>query len=254
MNDNLCRVEAVLTGKVMPLGESGKLSGIDKHPVTGRVRLGETGLDGDEQADHKHHGGAEKALHHYPFDHYATWRDEWRDAWSDAHLSEGSAPDRDAKKAVGLARFASRGAFGENISTLGMTEANVCVGDVYRIGDAIVQLSQPRQPCWKLSLRFARDDMSRRVQQTQRTGWYYRVLEAGEIGAGDRIERLARVHPEWTVERLLHVLYVDRDNRAALEQMANLTTLTTSWRTTAAKRLASGAVESWSKRLDPPAG
>jgi MOSC domain-containing protein YiiM len=245
MSNSLCRVDAILTGKVAPLGDSGKMSGIDKHPAAGRVRLHETGLAGDEQADHKHHGGAEKALHHYPFDHYAVWRDEWR--------SIGIDGVDDGKAAAGLARLASCGAFGENVSTLGMTEANVCVGDVYRIGEAIVQLSQPRQPCWKLNLRFTRDDMSRRVQQTLRTGWYYRVLEAGDIGAGDRIERLARVHPHWTVERLLHVLYVDRDNRMALEQMANLDTLTPSWRATAEKRLASGAVESWSKRLDTPA-
>jgi MOSC domain-containing protein YiiM len=245
MNDCLCRVDALLTGKVAPLGDSGKRSAIDKHPVSGRIRLDESGLDGDEQAEHKHHGGAEKALHHYPFDHYATWRDEWPDS--------SSADVSDTKKvALGVARFASRGAFGENLSTLGMTEANVCVGDVYRIGDAIVQVSQPRQPCWKLNLRFTRDDMSRRVQETLRTGWYYRVLEAGEVGAGDLIERLARVHPQWTVERLLHVLYVDRHNLAALEQMANLDTLTPSWRATAAKRLASGAVESWSRRLDTP--
>jgi MOSC domain-containing protein YiiM len=250
MNDCLCRVDALLTGKVAPLGDSGKRSAIDKHPVTGRLRLDETGLEGDEQADHKHHGGAEKALHHYAFEHYASWCDEWPGSGS----GSGSVDDHDAQKALtGLTRFASRGAFGENLSTLGMTESNVCVGDVYRIGDAIVQVSQPRQPCWKLNLRFTRDDMSRRVQETLRTGWYYRVLEAGDIGAGDRIERLARVHPQWTVERLLHVLYVDRDNLAALEQMANLDTLTASWRATAAKRLASGAVESWSKRLDTPA-
>jgi MOSC domain-containing protein YiiM len=249
MNDSLCRVDALLTGKVAPLGDSGKRSGIDKHPVSTRVRLDETGLEGDEQADHKHHGGAEKALHHYAFDHYAMWRDEWLSS----SIGGGGADGRDAQRALtGIARFASRGAFGENLSTHGMTEANVCVGDVYRIGNAIVQLSQPRQPCWKLNLRFTRDDMSRRVQQTLRTGWYYRVLEAGDVGAGDRIERLARVHPQWTVERLLHVLYVDRDNLAALEQMANLDTLTASWRATAAKRLASGAVESWSKRLDTP--
>ncbi|MDQ7978987.1 MOSC domain-containing protein [Paraburkholderia sp. SARCC-3016] len=247
MNDTLCCVDALLMGKVAPLGDSGKRSAIDKHPVTGRVRLDETGLDGDEQADSTHHGGVEKALHHYPFDHYATWRTEWR------QRSNSVDSDVSATAAPGVARLASRGAFGENISTLGMNEANVCVGDVYRIGDAIVQLSQPRQPCWKLNLRFSRDDMSRRVQQTLRTGWYYRVLEAGEIGAGDRIERLARVHPQWTVERLLHVLYVDRDDRTALEQMANLDALTPSWRATAAKRLANGAVESWSKRLDTPA-
>jgi MOSC domain-containing protein YiiM len=116
----------------------------------------------------------EQALHHYPFDHYAAWRGEWQAG------------------AFGLARLDACGAFGENISTMGMTEANVCVGDVYRIGGAIVQVSQPRQPCWKLNLRFGRAGMSRAVQDTRRTGWYHRLLEAGEIGAGDTVERLAR--------------------------------------------------------------
>ncbi|MGF6752856.1 MOSC domain-containing protein [Paraburkholderia sp. GAS42] len=234
MSDTVFRVDAVLTGVVAPLGDNGKQSAIGKVPVDRRVWLGETGLDGDEQAERKHHGGPEKALLHYAFDHYAVWRDEW------------SMP-RD-----GLTRLDTCGAFGENISTLGMTEATVCVGDVYRMGGALVQVSQPRQPCWKLNLRFERDDMSRRVQDTRRTGWYYRVLEAGEIGAGDTIERLARPHPGWTVERLLRVLYVDRDDRGALEGMANLDTLTPSWRATASKRLASGKVESWSSRLDTP--
>ena len=126
----------------------------------------------------------------------------------------------------------------------------MCVGDVYRIGGAIVQVSQPRQPCWKLNLRFARADMSRAVQNSRRTGWYYRVLEAGDIGAGDTIERLARPHAQWSVERLLRVLYVDRDDRQALEGMLQLDTLSPSWRKTATRRLESGEVESWSKRLD----
>ncbi len=238
MNDSVYSVDAVLRGFVASLGERGKkgaTSAIDKHPVAGRVWLGETGLDGDEQAERKHHGGPEKALHHYPFDHYASWRGEW-----DAGLP-------------GLARLDACGAFGENLSTRGMTEANVCIGDVYRIGGAIVQISQPRQPCWKLNLRFGCDDMSRRVQHTRRTGWYYRVLEAGEIGAGDSIERLARPYRQWTVERLLRVLYVDRNDTAALEDMTNLETLTPSWRAIAAKRLASGKVESWERRLETPA-
>jgi MOSC domain-containing protein YiiM len=227
-------VDAVLAGKVAPLGDDGsnRTSAIAKTPVDGRVWLGETGLEGDQQAELKVHGGPEKALHHYPFDHYAAWRSEWQAG------------------ATGLARLGQPGAFGENISTSGLTEAGVCVGDVYRIGSAIVQVSQPRQPCWKLNLRFARADMSRLVQNSRRTGWYYRVLEAGEIGAGDRIERLARPHAQWSIERLLRVLYVERDDRQALEGMAQLDTLSPSWRKTATKRLESGEVESWSKRLD----
>lgn len=236
VNHRVFTVDTVLTGKIAPLGDeaSNKTSAIAKSPVDGRVWLGETGLEGDQQAELKVHGGPEKALHHYPFDHYATWRHEWQGSTSR------------------LATLDQAGAFGENISTSGLTEADVCVGDVYRIGGAIVQVSQPRQPCWKLNLRFARADMSRAVQNTRRTGWYYRVLEAGEIGAGDTIERLARPHAQWSIERLLRALYVDRDDRQALEGMAQLDTLSPSWRKTATKRLESGEVESWTKRLDGP--
>jgi MOSC domain-containing protein YiiM len=227
-------LDAVLIGRVAPLGAQGKKSAIHKTPVHERVRVGETGLEGDEQHERKHHGGPEKALHHYSFDHYAVWRDEWRG------------------DAAGIERFQMPGAFGENLSTRGIDESDVCVGDVFRIGTAIVQVSQPRQPCWKLNLRFAREDMSRRVQDTRRTGWYYRVLEPGEIGAGDAVERLARPHPQWSVARLLRVLYVDRDDRVSLEQRAALDALTPSWRKTAQKRLESGNVESWASRLDTP--
>jgi len=228
-------IDAVLAGKVAPLGTQGKYSAIHKVPVPERVRVGETGMEGDQQFERKHHGGPEKALHHYSRDHYAVGREEW---------PESSA---------GLTRFDAPGAFGENISTCGLNEADVCVGDVFRLGTVIVQVSQPRQPCWKLNLHFSRYDMSRRVQDTRRTGWYYRVLEPGETGAGDVMERLARPYPEWSVERLLRVLYVDRDDRASLEQMMALDALTPSWRSTAAKRLDTGKIESWAMRLDTPA-
>ena len=204
-------IDAVLAGKVSPLGDSGKKSAIHKRPVTSRVHVGETGIDGDQQYERKLHGGPEKALLHYSRDHYAAWRAEW----------PGGA---------GLTRFDAPGAFGENISTCGISETEICVGDVFRMGTVIVQVSQPRQPCWKLNLHFSRDDMSRRVQDTRRTGWYYRVLEPGELGVGDVCKRMARPHPEWSVERLLRVLYVDRDDHASLEQMAALDALSASWR------------------------
>jgi MOSC domain-containing protein YiiM len=234
VNTTIFTVDAVMTGKVAPLGDQGKHSAIGKTPVDGRVWLGETGLEGDQQAEVKIHGGPEKALHQYPFDHYARWRTAW------------PADEFD------IARLDERGAFGENISASHMTETDVCVGDVYRMGGAVVQVSQPRQPCWKLNLRFGRADMSRAVQDSRRTGWYYRVLEAGEVGAGDTIERLARPHAGWSIDRLLRVLYVDRDDYAALESMAQLDALSASWRKTAVKRLESRQVESWTKRLDTP--
>jgi len=229
-------IDAVLAGKVAPLGAHGKRSAIHKIALAARTHVSETGLEGDHQYERKHHGGPEKALHHYSRDHYAAWREEW--------------PETSA----GLMRFDAPGAFGENISTSGLNEADVCVGDVYRFGTVIVQVSQPRQPCWKLNLHFSRDDMSRRVQDTRRTGWYYRVLEPGEVSAGDVVERLARPHADWSIERLLRVFYVDRDDREALEEMSTLEALTPSWRSTAAKRLESGKTESWSMRLNTPAG
>ncbi|WP_153099012.1 MOSC domain-containing protein [Paraburkholderia hayleyella] len=235
MNGMSWKIHSVLTGRIALLGEFGKLSAIDKQAVNQRLWLGETGLEGDQQADPKHHGGMEKALHHYPFEHYAYWREGWQAG--EASLAQ---------------LLAVPGAFGENLSTSGLTEADVCVGDVYRIGGALIQVSQPRQPCWKLNVRFGRADMSRQVQDTRRTGWYYRVLEPGEIGAGDFLERLARPHPDWSIERLLRVLYVERENWAALAEMADLATLTPSWRTTITKRLASRQVESWTSRLDTP--
>ena len=231
-------IDAVLAGKVAPLGTHGKRSAIHKVALAARARVGETGLEGDHQHERKHHGGPEKALHHYSRDHYAAWRDEWPES------SAGIA---------GLMRFNTAGAFGENISTSGLNEADVCVGDVYRLGTVIVQVSQPRQPCWKLNLHFSRDDMSKRVQDTRRTGWYYRVLEPGEVEAGDVLERLARPHAEWSIERLLRVFYVDRDDRMALEEMSTLEALTPSWRNTATTRLESGKTESWSMRLNTPA-
>src|SRR5471032_819605 len=117
-------IDAVLAGEVAPLGTQGKYSAIHKVPVPARVRVGETGLEGDHQYERKHHGGPEKALHHYSRDHYAAWREEW--------------PEETAGTA-GLKRFDTPGAFGENISTIGMNERDVCVGDVYRLGTVIVQ-------------------------------------------------------------------------------------------------------------------
>ena len=142
------------------------------------------------------------------------------------------------------------GAFGENVSTRGLTEADVAVGDIFRLGEALVQVSQGRQPCWKLSRRFGVQDMARRVQETGRTGWYYRVLQPGLVATGDALERIDRVAPEWTLQRLWHALYVDRLNLAELQGIAALEVLADGWRRYAIRRLESGQVEDWSKRLE----
>lgn len=218
----------VLTGRAMPLPGGADLSGIVKTPVDRLLTLGVNGLEGDEQADRRVHGGVEKAVHQYPFDHYAAWRDELGD----------------------LLPLRGRGGFGENISASGLTEATVAVGDIFRLGTALVQVSQGRQPCWKLNRRFGVPDMARRVQRSGRTGWYYRVLEPGAVTQGDTLELIDRIAPDWSLHRLWTALYVDRMNTAELEGMVGLEVLAEGWRKYAVRRLESGRVEDWSKRLD----
>ncbi|MFN7008734.1 MAG: MOSC domain-containing protein [Allorhizobium sp.] len=218
----------LLTGPARPLADGETLSAIVKTPVEQPLRLGRNGFEGDEQADRRVHGGPEKAVHHYAFDHYAVWRDEL-----------GALPALEAA-----------GGFGENLSTLGLTESTVAVGDIFRLGTAMVQVSQGRQPCWKLNRRFAVPDMARRVQQTGRTGWYYRVLQPGSVAPHDRLELIDRVAPDWTLRRLWHALYVDRLNLNELEGIAALDVLAEGWRKYAVRRLESGRVEDWNRRLD----
>jgi MOSC domain-containing protein YiiM len=219
---------AVLAGQLEPLRPQGPVSGIRKRAVDGRIRVTSMGLVGDAQADRKHHGGVDKALHHYPKAHYAAWREELP---QQAHLFEV-------------------GGFGENLSTTALTEAEVCVGDCFRVGTALIQVSQGRSPCRKLNLRFGVEDMVRRVQQSGRTGWYYRVLEEGEIGAGDALTLVERPCPEWSVARLQRVLGGDgQDRDASLAVLAALPQLAPGWRDKAAQRLSSTTDTTWSDRL-----
>lgn len=224
------RVDVLLIGKVAPFGPHNTPSGILKKPARGSVLLTKTGLVGDEQGDRRHHGGPEKALHHYPTDHYEFWRTE---------IGEHE-------------ELASPGAFGENIASTNITEDDVCVGDVFRIGSALVQVSQGRQPCWKLNERFQIPTMARQVQESGRTGWYYRVLEEGSLhqnAVGTLIERPAEA---WPLSTLSEILYHDTRNYDALAQIASLNGLSESWRKLARRRLENRTVENWSKRLISP--
>ncbi|WP_306751370.1 MOSC domain-containing protein [Paracoccus actinidiae] len=218
----------LLTGPIAPLAGTSATSAIAKVPVADRLWLGAGGFESDAQADRRVHGGPEKAVHHYPFDHYAAWR---------ADL--GALPLLDAP-----------GAFGENISITGMTEDMVAVGDVFRLGGALMQVSQGRQPCWKLNHRFGVPDMARRVQDTGRTGWYYRVLDPGMVAPGDDLVLIDRLAPEWTLHRLWRAMYVDRLNRTELQAIAALDVLAEGWRRYAQRRLDSGRVEDWRPRLE----
>lgn len=217
-------VDALYIGALAPLGPRQVASGIDKRSVSGPQAVTVLGLAGDHQGNTRSHGGPEKALHHYPREHYAAW------------LEDGIA--------------AAPPAFGENISTLGMTESSVCLGDIYRLGTSVLQVSQGRQPCWRLNARFERDDMAYGVQKSGRTGWYYRVLEEGTASAGDPLSLLERPQPHWPLTRIIDLLYTRTLDTGTLEAFAALPELAASWRELAGKRIATRTVESWERRLN----
>ncbi len=219
---------ALLVGRVRPMGADGLRSGIAKTPVAEQVLLCHEGFIGDQQGDRRHHGGPEKAVHHYPLDHYPDWR---RELPACAEL------------------LAEPGAFGENLSTEGLTEADVCIGDVLGVGEALMQVSQPRQPCRTLNARFGVPDMGRRVQESGRTGWYYRVLSPGVVwpGAGMRLQD--RPHPDWPLARVVRLLFVHPLDRGELEDLQEVPGLAEDLRRLVAKRLATGRVEDRGRRL-----
>jgi len=152
-------------------------TGIYKEPVTGRIMLRRFNLDGDQQADLTVHGGPAKAVYVYPSEHYPVWQVEF----PDMQLAYGT--------------------FGENFTTEGLDESSVCIGDQFRIGEAVVEVSQPRMPCYKLGIRFGRPDMPKRFHTSGRCGFYLTVLQEGEVGAGDVWERLAQGEQVSVTER-----------------------------------------------------
>lgn len=163
-------------------------SGIFKEPVECPVWLGKEDFVGDAQADLKNHGGPHKAALMYAVSHYAYW-----------------------KRVLPQHNWVY-GGFGENLTVTDMSEDNVAIGDVYKVGMARVEVSQPRQPCWKLARRWNQRDLSARVQRNGFAGWYVRVLEEGYVEAGQKLELLERPYPEWTISRVFDILYnVDRD-------------------------------------------
>jgi MOSC domain-containing protein YiiM len=224
------RVVELRVGRPRPFGPQGQVSAIDKAPVPTPLHAGPEGLEGDEQGDRRHHGGPDKAVHAYAIQNYPLWIREHPEC---------------------AAAFRP-GGFGENLVVDGVVEADICLGDVWRLGGCDLEVSQARQPCWKLNLRFGLPGMARRVQESGRTGWYFRVATPGEIRAGDTARLLARPHPEWSLERVGRLLYRDTLDRDALAAFAALPRLPERWRRLAENRLASGRVEDWRLRIDTP--
>lgn len=223
---NSLQLDALLTGRAQPFTRPGSRSGIAKAPRQEALAVTTLGLAGDEQGDLRVHGGVEKAIHHYPREHYAAWL---------AELGEHPL-------------LMQPGAFGENFSTTGWTEDDVCLGDLIRAGSALLQVSQGRMPCWKLSDRFGVANLALRVQQSGRTGWYYRVLQEGVVGVGDRLQVLERIHPDWPLSRLSAVLFDKRVEPELLRECLALP-LVPSWRRTLERRLEKAEIEDWAPRL-----
>ena len=177
-----------------------------KEPVEGPVWVYRTCVEGDQPANSDAHGGPEQAALVYAASHYASWR------------SELGMPDM------------GHGAFGENFSVSGLTEDTICIGDVLAVGEARIQVSKPRAPCWKINRRWRREDLVRRVQETGRTGWYVRVLEEGAVEPGQAVRLEARHCPEWTVSRVSRLMGDRRSRPDEAAALSRCEYLSPDWR------------------------
>jgi MOSC domain-containing protein YiiM len=184
------------------------LSSIYKRTVNGPVRLDPLNLEGDEQADLNVHGGPDKAVCVYSADHFAYWQ---------AVLGR---PDLGA------------GAFGENFTVSGLDETTVCLGDVFAVGTVLVEVSQPRGPCWKLGRKWDRLDLPKLVLKAGKTGWYFRVKQPGKVAAGEDIRLVDRPYAPWTIVEVNRVAYAttSREMLAARRELASCPALAESWR------------------------
>ena len=184
------------------------ISSIWRTPVDERLHLGRTDLAGNTQADLKNHGGPDKAVCCYSAEHYPGWRDL-------LNLREEEF---------------GYGAFGENFTVAELTEDAVCLGDIYTLGTATVQVSQPRMPCWKVGRRWERPDLPGEMTKTGRTGFYLRVLTEGEVGAGDTLTLHERPVPDCTVARLNDAMYVQKSDAELAQELSRLPLLAEAWR------------------------
>ena len=177
-----------------------------KAPVSGRVRVRGENLDGDRQSDLSVHGGVDKAVYGYASEHYPFWRGE-----------------------LGLAEL-PWGSFGENLTTEGLLEAELCIGDRVRIGTAELAVTQPRQPCFKLGIRFGRPEMAKRFARAGRPGFYFAIVREGELGVGDSIQVIPWSGDRISVADTNAAFYHPSAHPGLLKRLADLPALSEGWR------------------------
>ncbi len=217
-------VNIAIPGKVTAAGNKKIFSGILKKPVQEKIFLDTLGFQGDGVADHRFHGGSDKAVCVYCVDHYPFWEKE-------------------------LKQTLSVGAFGENLSVTGLTETEAHIGDVFRIGEAEVQCTQPRQPCHKLNKVFDFQAMACRVQTTGFSGYYLRVLKPGWVEAGEEIVRIQEDPKGISVARANDLMHNNKKDWDGIQEILSVAALSDSWRKTFQKRLKEGTIEDTQLRL-----
>ncbi|PQO44924.1 MOSC domain-containing protein [Blastopirellula marina] len=198
-------------------------TGFFKQPVSGEISLKTLGLAGDGVADEVNHGGPDKAVLCYSAEHYPIWRNEFQQIDSIAQR-------------IAVEDF-TWGAFGENLTIEGLSEDSVCLGDIFDVGTAQIQVSQPRQPCWKLGRRWRMKQLTALAVSTGRMGWYVRVLKEGTLSAGQEVRLVERPLADWPVARLNELFYHDRHNVQDAEIMADCPLLAEAWRGEFRKRI-----------------
>ena len=193
-------------------------TGIYKTPFKGRVMLRRTNLDGDGRADLEAHGGSDKAVYVYVRENYSFWASE-----------------------LGRDDFAAAVQFGENFTVEGMSDEEVCVGDRFRVGGALLEVTQPRVPCFKLGILMGIDNFQKRFAETCRTGFYLRVLEEGGVGAEDAIEPAGYGSVRMSVRDMMHLLYFEPDNIDGARKALEIAAMSSGWREYFVERVVKGS-------------
>jgi MOSC domain-containing protein YiiM len=187
-------------------------TGIIKESFTDKVWLGYEGLDGDGCVDRRVHGGIDKAVCVYPVEHYGFWRESL------------GIPDL------------PHGAFGENFTTGGLIEGEVCVGDIFELGDVFLQVSQPREPCWKPGHRWKIKDLAARILHTGCTGFYFRVLRHGLVQEGQSFRLVERPHPRWNLALCNRIMHHQKNDTGSALALSACPALSGSWKDTLHER------------------